>query len=78
MWLIEVVGDGFEGTRNPDAERVFELMHNAGYQAFAANETLERATGPRRDATNFLFIDNALTLDDVLGPKEERVPVYKA
>lgn len=73
VWLIEVVGEGFEGTINPDAQAVFDLMHAAGYKAVRADETLAEVAGPQRDATNFLFFDADFSVDDVLGPEAERI-----
>jgi|MEHZ01.3.fsa_nt_MEHZ010947008.1_3 FkbM family methyltransferase len=73
VWLIEIVGEGFEGTINPQAQDAFDMMLAAGYQAVCVDETLAPAKGPTPSATNFLFFDKALTLEDVLGPEAERI-----
>lgn len=73
VWLIEIIGEGFEGTINPDAQEAFGIMLAAGYRAVRADDSLAPVTGPQRDVTNFLFFDAALQVEDVLGPEAERV-----
>lgn len=74
VWVIEIVGDGFEGTRNPEAQAAFDIMRAAGYVAMRADDSWARVDGPQQDATNFLFYDEKLSLDEVLGPEGDRTP----
>ena len=76
VWIIEIVSDGFAGTKNPDAQEAFDLMLNSGYQAVRADETLSPVVGPHENSTNFLFFDARLSIDDVLGVTSDRVAPY--
>lgn len=72
-WMIEVFPGETGSKEARRAKDTFDLMHRAGYRAVTVDLTPEEATGPREGSSNFLFFDARLSVDDVLGPENERV-----
>ena len=73
VWMIEVVSGPAGTDAATRAKGTFDFLLSAGYSAVTADVTLSEATAPREDASNFLFFDAELSVEEVLGHENSRV-----
>ena len=78
VWVIEIALDGAGTATSADVQATFDLMAKAGYTARCATAGMELVSAPLREVTNYIFHAKGLSELDLMGPVEERVPIYRA